>query len=300
MKECPAEAAQTVGLIGLGLMGSALAERLLRAGFSVTGWDIDSSQRAAFSKSGGRAAGDAAEIVAGHPRVLLSLPDLEVVRRVLRGVEAVLRKGQIIIDTSTGDPEQTEAVGRELAARGVSCLDATISGNSAQVTAGEVTVMVGGAKEAFEQCQDLFRCFAPRTFHVGPCGSGAKMKLVTNLVLGLNRATLAEGLALAKVVGLDLAQTLDVLRNSPAYSRAIDVKGAKMIAGDFAPQARLSQHLKDVRLMLEAASRAGIQLVLSEAHRELLERAEAAGLGQLDNSAVIRVYEPVDQTAGQK
>lgn len=242
----------------------------------------------------------ASEVVAGNSRVLLSLPDLGVVRQVLTEVGPKLHAGQIIIDTSTGDPEETEVVGRELAARGVNFLDATISGNSAQVAAGEVTVMVGGSDEAFAQCQDLFRCFARQTFHVGPCGSGAKMKLVTNLVLGLNRATLAEGLALAKAVGLDMAQALEVLRDSPAYSRAIDVKGAKLVAGDFTPQARLSQHLKDVKLMLDAASRAGIKLVLSEAHRELLERAEAAGFGQLDNCAVIRVYEQPDQPVRPK
>ncbi len=291
---------ETVGLIGLGLMGSALAGRLMRAGFGVTGYDIDAAQGAALAMLSGHAAGDSTEVVAGQGRVLLSLPNLDVVSQVLHGAEAGFREGQIIIDTSTGDPEQTEAVGRELAKRGVSYLDATISGNSAQVAAGDVTVMVGGPREAFDKCLDLFRCFARQTFHVGPCGAGAKMKLVTNLVLGLNRATLAEGLALAKAVGLDLAQTLEVLRESPAYSRAIDVKGAKLIAGDFAPQARLSQHLKDVRLMLEAASRAGIKLILSEAHRELLERAEAAGLGQLDNSAVIRVYEQPEQKARQK
>jgi 3-hydroxyisobutyrate dehydrogenase-like beta-hydroxyacid dehydrogenase len=207
---------------------------------------------------------------------------------------------QIILDTSTGDPEQTVALGSALARRGVSFLDATISGNSAQVAAGEVTVMVGGEQGAFDQCQDVFRCFARKVFHIGPCGCGAKMKLVTNLVLGLNRATLAEGLAFARATGLDPARTLEVLRDSPAYSRAIDVKGAKMIAGDFEPQARLSQHLKDVRLILDAAARAGMDLVLSRAHRELLERAEADGLGQLDNSAVIRVYEQKHQQTRPK
>ena len=116
------------------------------------------------------------------------------------------------------------------------------------------------------------------------------MKLVTNLVLGLNRAALAEGLAFAQQLDLDLTQTLDVLRRSMAYSRIMDTKGEKMITQDFTPQAKLSQHLKDVRLMLAASV---LPLPLSETHRRLLEKAEVLGYGEADNSAVIRaILEP--------
>lgn len=112
------------------------------------------------------------------------------------------------------------------------------------------------------------------------------MKLVTNLVLGLNRAALAEGLAFAEAVGLDAASALSVLRDSMAYSRIMDTKGPKMVARDFAPEARLSQHLKDVRLIREAAARVGQALPLSDEHLRLLELAESLGLGGLDNSAI--------------
>ena len=115
------------------------------------------------------------------------------------------------------------------------------------------------------------------------------MKLVTNLVLGLNRAALAEGLALGEAIGLDPEMTLRVMRRSPAYSRIMDVKGEKMIRSEFSPDARLSQHLKDVRLMLELGERAGLPMTLSAAHRAALEQAEADGLGALDNSALIQV-----------
>jgi 3-hydroxyisobutyrate dehydrogenase-like beta-hydroxyacid dehydrogenase len=121
------------------------------------------------------------------------------------------------------------------------------------------------------------------------------MKLVTNLVLGLNRAALAEGLALAESMDIDLANALEVLRGSGAYSLQMDTKGGKMIAGDYAAQARLSQHLKDVRLMLQSAEGSGLALPLTEAHRRLLELAESLGLGEHDNSAVfeaIRLRRP--------
>jgi 3-hydroxyisobutyrate dehydrogenase-like beta-hydroxyacid dehydrogenase len=115
------------------------------------------------------------------------------------------------------------------------------------------------------------------------------MKLVTNLVLGLNRAALAEGLALAYSLGLDLPMTLAVMRGGAAYSKIMDTKGERMIRGDFAPEARLSQHLKDVRLIVDTGQQAGLPMPFSAAHRDVLESAESAGLGELDNSSIIRV-----------
>ena len=114
------------------------------------------------------------------------------------------------------------------------------------------------------------------------------MKLVTNLVLGLNRAALAEGISFAHQLGLDLNQALYLLRESMADSRIMDTKGEKMLSGDFSPQARLSQHLKDVRLMLQSAHEANGSLPLTETHRVLLERAVEMGFGDLDNSAIVR------------
>ena len=116
------------------------------------------------------------------------------------------------------------------------------------------------------------------------------MKLVTNLVLGLNRAALAEALNYASTLGLDLSMTLRLLRESMSYSRIMDTKGEKMITGDFAPQARLAQHLKDVQLMLADGQRLSARLPLTETHRRLLEEAVEMGLGELDNSAIIRAF----------
>jgi 3-hydroxyisobutyrate dehydrogenase-like beta-hydroxyacid dehydrogenase len=117
------------------------------------------------------------------------------------------------------------------------------------------------------------------------------MKLVVNLVLGLNRAALAEGLAFARACGLDPGEALRVLRAGAAYSQVMDAKGRKMVDHDFRPQARVAQHLKDVRLILAEAERAGAAVPLSELHRQLLERVVAAGLGDADNAAVIRAFE---------
>lgn len=277
-----------LGLIGLGLMGTAVATRLLQAGFSVLGCDLVESCVAVLVRQGGKAA-SAEEVLRRCERVVLSLPSHREVAQVLALAKGARRPGQIIIDTTTGDPECTAELAKDLAEQGVTYLDATISGNSAQLRGGDAVLMVGGELAAFASCGDILAALAPASFHTGPAGAGAKMKLVTNLVLGLNRAALAEGLALGEAIGLDPELTLRVMRRSPAYSRAMDVKGEKMLRSEFSPDARLSQHLKDVRLMLELGEQAGLPMTLSAAHRQILEEAEAAGLGALDNSALIQV-----------
>jgi len=283
--------AEPIGLIGLGLMGMALAERLRVGGFDIWGHDIDPNRDDLLRRAGGKPAPSAAVIASACGRILMSLPDSDAVEAVLADMGPCLVAGRIIVDTSTGDPERAVATGRRLAERGVWYLDATISGSSQQVREGQAVVLAGGPAAAFDRCQDLFRLFARRWFHLGPCGSGSQMKLVNNLVLGLNRAALAEGLWLGKALGLDAQIVLTVLRESMAYSRIMDTKGEKMITGDFEPQARLSQHHKDVRLILRAAAGAGTDLPLTQAHARLLELAESAGYGAQDNSAIIRAFE---------
>lgn len=275
-----------VGMIGLGLMGTALTERLLAHGYPVRVWNRTRDKAEPLIARGAEWSDNP---LAACDRVIVSLYTSDVVAEVLDQMRDGLHAGQILLDTTTGEPEHTSALGSRLATQGVSYLDAPISGSSEQTRRGEATVIVGGERESFEACHDLWPVLGKKVFHVGPCGNAAKMKLVSNLVLGLNRAALAEGLAFAESLGIAPKAALEVLAGSMAYSRVMDVKGQKMIEGDFAVQARLSQHLKDVRLILESAAAAGVALPLSETHRRLLEGAVAAGLGELDNSAIIQV-----------
>ncbi len=281
----------TVGVIGLGLLGSALAERLLKAGFRVIGFDIDASRCELLVRCGGEAV-DSTQVVARRARrILFSLPTSDIGRKVVDEVESQLTPGSIIVDTTTGDPETMAALGLRLQSLGVHYLDATIGGGSQHAREGDVTVMAGGDPAAFAACGDVFATFSRQTFHVGPCGYGARMKLAVNLVLGLNRAALGEGLSFARAMGLDLERTLEIFRAGPAWSRAMDVKGAKMIEQDFEPQAKLSQHLKDVKLILAIGNGCGAKLPLSELHHSLLERLVQSGFGDADNSAIIKAFE---------
>jgi 3-hydroxyisobutyrate dehydrogenase-like beta-hydroxyacid dehydrogenase len=281
---------RTIGLIGAGLVGMALAERLHEAGWRVVGFDIDPGRRQQLQALTGCAASSTADVITAANTIVLSLPTSEIAASVLNALPIPVAD-KIIVDTTTGVPEEMVALGLSVQSRGGAYLDATIAGSSAQVRTGEVILIVGGDATTVANCGDLFTAFALRTFHVGPCGAGARMKLVVNLVLGLNRAVLAEGLSFAERCGVDARQALEVLKAGPAFSRVMETKGEKMMTGDFAPQARLAQHLKDVRLILSAGNSVNAMLPLSKLHEALLDQLAAAGYGDLDNSAIIKAFQ---------
>lgn len=277
-------------------MGSEIAQRLLAHRFPVCGWDIQQAQRDAAEQHGVLIAEDCAAVLKRCRRVVLSLPTHEIVLEILRS--GPLSSGQTIIDTTTGSAEAAEQMAEHCLRAQAEYIDATVSGSSAQLRSGAAVLLVGASDAAFKSASEVLLALSPKLFHVGPAGAGARMKLVTNLVLGLNRAALAEGLAFAQRQGLDLPLTLNLFRETLAYSRIMDTKGEKMIHEDFTPQARLSQHLKDVRLMLESAESCGMQLPLTQAHRQILEKAEQLGYGDSDNSALIKSYH--DQSLPRK
>ena len=156
----------------------------------------------------------------------------------------------------------------------------------------DITFMVGGDKTVFGQCDAIFTAMGVQAFHVGPNGSGALMKLIVNLVLGLNRMVLAEGLSLGKSAGIDSEQMLNVLKNSAAYSRAVDMKGHKMTRADFLPpEGKLAFHLKDVRLILDLSRRLNFPLPLSCLHAQALTSLVAKGRGEWDNAAIMTFYD---------
>lgn len=280
---------QKIGLIGLGLMGSAIADRLLEFGYKPFLWNRTREKADSLIDRGAVWSDNP---IADCDRVVLSLYSSDIVESVLDQFKSALQPRKILVDTTTGDPEDAIRLSKRLQNSGVHYLDAPISGSSEQTRRGEATVLVGGDKVTYEACADLWPILGKKCFYVGSAGSAAKMKLVSNLVLGLNRAALAEGLAFAESLGMPLSSTLEVLKESAAYSRVMDVKGGKMISGDFRTQAKLSQHLKDVRLINESARNHRLALPMSFQHQALLEQAELEGYGEDDNCSIFRIYVP--------
>ena len=280
-----------IGLIGIGLVGSAMAGRLAADGFNVVGFDIDKTKCEQLEQWGGIPVDSPANVAERVDRVILSLPDSDAVLQVVEGPGGILEAKKLpglIIDTTTGEPDKTVALAKRLAGQGIYLLDAPFSGSSRQLRDKQVIFMAGGEKDAFEKCMDIFKALGAKISYLGSSGNGSKAKLAGNLVLGLNRLALAEGLVFATRLGLEPREFLELLKVTPAYSAAMDVKGEKMLDEDFSPQARLRQHRKDVSIILKYAENLQQELPLSKTHLEILEKAISAGDGELDNSAVIR------------
>jgi 3-hydroxyisobutyrate dehydrogenase-like beta-hydroxyacid dehydrogenase len=282
----------TVALIGMGLLGSALAENLLKGGFAVRGYDTAPERMRQHAERGGHVAASPADAARGASAVMTCLMTAGIVREALLGPAGALEEaapGVVAIDNSTIHPDASAALAAELGRRGIAMLDAPVGGSSGQARRREAPVVVGGDPEVFAHCRPILDALAQRVHHVGPNGSGARAKLVINLVLGLNRLALAEGLLFGLRQGLDGKTLLSVLKDSAAYSRAMDIKGERMLEGNFEPEGKLAQHLKDVELMLEVGHAAGAPLLATALHRQLLIAGVAAGLSERDNSSIIAV-----------
>jgi 3-hydroxyisobutyrate dehydrogenase-like beta-hydroxyacid dehydrogenase len=286
---------QRTGVIGLGLLGSAIAERLVAAEHQVCGFDLRDEALLHATHCGVRRTSSLDEVVADSDCVILCLPDSQVVAQVTQQVGAQVH-GKFFIDATTGHPDDASQTGRLLAEHGARYVEANVVGSSAVVRAGESVVLLGGDPRDCGEAALLVSAFSNRSSYVGPLGSASRAKLVVNLVLGLNRAVLAEGLNLARCCGLDPASMLDILRSGAAYSRVMDAKGRKMIEEDFTPEARLAQHHKDVRLILDMAQQSGAPVPLTREHDRLLSRAASLGLADLDNSAIIRAFAAHDDS----
>jgi 3-hydroxyisobutyrate dehydrogenase-like beta-hydroxyacid dehydrogenase len=274
-----------VGVVGLGLMGEVYVRRLLAAGFAVTGFDVDPAKIGRI-KAIGAQSGSLADIARACDPIVLAVFDTDQVEDVVERALVPAAAGKIVICTSTCDPDRVAALGARVA-RTLRFLEAPVSGTSAQVRDGDGVGLIGGDAAIAAAAAPVLDALFPKRFHIGKVGDGGRAKLAVNLILALNRLALAEGLVFAERIGLDPAAFLKVARVSAAASQVMDTKGPKMVAGDFVPEARARQTLKDAHLMLDQARKAGQRLPLLEIHADVLEACLRHGEGDQDNSVVI-------------
>ena len=283
-----------VGVVGLGLLGTAVASRLLKGGMEVAGYDVRAQQAHALASAGLRAADSTARACEGAEAVFTILPTLESVEEVLCGPEGVLGaapKDAVIIQMSTISPELARRMGEAATSRGYRFLDAPISGTSAMVAEGDCTLLVGGDAAHLETCRPLFDAIARRTVHVGEVGAASLAKLATNLLVALNTAAVAEALVLGATGGLDKATLLDAWEGTAANSRMMEVRGPFMAQGRYPPQMKLDLFMKDLRLMLEEGRRLDAPLPLTEVAERLYAAASDAGWGSEDLASVMIAIE---------
>jgi 3-hydroxyisobutyrate dehydrogenase-like beta-hydroxyacid dehydrogenase len=275
----------TIGLIGVGLMGEVYARRLIAAGYSVIGYDVDPKRTERLAEIGGRA-GSLADIAEQCEPIVLAVFNTEQVEDVVEHALLPAAAGRMVLCTSTCDPDRIAALGAKVAGR-LRFLETPVSGTSEQVRQGDGVALIGGDASIAEEAAGVIEALFPRHFHIGQIGDGGRAKLAINLILGLNRLALAEGLVFAARLGLDPAAFLRVARASAASSQVMDTKGPKMLSGDFAPEGRVRQTFKDTQLMLDQACKAGQKLPLLEVHADVLAACMRHGESDADNSIVI-------------
>ncbi len=282
--------ATPIGLVGIGLMGMACAKRMRAAGLALLGYDVDAKKLDAFTALGGSAASSVAEIARVCDQVVMAVFNTEQVEQTVDALVAAMPAGKaplIALCVSTCDPDRISALVARTPANKLRYVESPVSGTSDQTEKGDALGMIGGDPAAAEEAKAVLDAICPRRHHLGAAGNGGRAKLAINLILGVNRAALAEGLVFAQKLGLDPGAFLKVARESAAQSQVMDIKGPKMVSGDYTPHGFITQTRKDFLLMLEQAKARGQGLPLAETYVNIVDGCVTAGEGNLDNSIVI-------------
>lgn len=282
----------TVGIVGLGLLGHAVAARLLgaRGGWDVVGFDVLADRVDALARLGGRRASSVAA-AADADVVCVVLPSLASVEEVVLGGDGVVargRPGQTVVQMSTISPALTRRLARDVNASGRHFLDCPISGTSAMVERGDGVVFVGGDRTVFTRWTGLLDAVLPRPVYVGEAGQAMVLKLVANLLVGVHSAAAAEALTMARRAGLDLDVVLPILGSGAAGSRMLDVRGPLIARDRFPAQMKLELFMKDLHLIQDAARQLGTPVPLTDTAERLYAAVDAAGHGGEDLAVVVR------------
>jgi 3-hydroxyisobutyrate dehydrogenase-like beta-hydroxyacid dehydrogenase len=279
---------ESIGVIGLGLMGIAFAARLIEAGQVVIGFDIDHSRCDALTAMGGRSASTVREVAERCPVIVFAVYNAQQVEMLLDELErAAGRSARLIICTTTCAPDEIIAIAAHAARTNLAFVEAPVSGTSAEARGGTATALVAGDARAIETAGPILAILCPKRLHVGHIGEASRTKLAINLILQINRTALAEGIVFAESLGLDPAAFLEAARQSAAYSSVMDIKGAKMLARDFAAQSHIAQSVKDSELILREAKERNLHLPMTSVQMALLHAAIALEGPDSDSAAVI-------------
>jgi 3-hydroxyisobutyrate dehydrogenase-like beta-hydroxyacid dehydrogenase len=281
-----------VGVIGLGIMGSAMAANLLRAGFAVCGTDIAAARRAALARAGGRACRSAAEVAAGARLVLTSLPGAAALQAVAGELAAHARAGTIVIETSTLSLKDKLRARRTLAARKIVLLDCPLSGTGAQARVGDLVVYASGERAACRKAIPVLEGFARAHHYLGAFGNGSRMKFVANLLVAIHNVSAAEAIVLGRKAGLDARTVVRVVGDGAGGSRMLQVRGPMMAARRYRPATMtVAMWQKDMRIIGEFAAALGVKTPLFSASAPIYDAALAQGYAAEDTAAVCAVLE---------
>ena len=282
------------GFIGLGAMGHPMAQNMLKAGIPLVIHDIDAGKTKILSESGAIVASSPIEVAKIADRIVCLVETTDQANDVICGPEGIIhgaRNGSIVICMSTIDPLVAKRIGADLDKKNIRMLDAPVSGGTGRAKEATLSVIVGGEKQVFNECQDIFDAVGNNVFHIGELGKGLIMKLINNMLGITNTITLIEGLTIGVKSGIGLETMLSVLKTSSGASAAVDLRVPRIIEDNFEPGGTMDIVYKDQELVTAYAKQIGVPTLMANVSQQVYQMARTAGLNKKDSSAVVKIYE---------
>ena len=286
---------QTVGMIGLGIMGSAMSANLLKSGFPVVGYDVESKQTEILVSRGGVAAVSCREVAEKADVILTSLPSIHALQEVLYGNDGLMEAVApelVVIETSTFSLESKQAAHDALQSVGIELLDCPLSGTGAQAATRDLIVFASGDRHACDRCGPVFDGFSRGHYYIGEFGTGSKMKFVANLLVTIHNVAAAEALVLGMKAGLDPQLVLNVVSDGAGSSRMLEIRGPMMVAGSYDEATmKMDIYQKDINIINAFANGLQCPTPLMSAASEIYATGLAQGLAKQDTASVCAVLE---------
>jgi 2-hydroxy-3-oxopropionate reductase len=291
-----------VGFIGLGLMGRPMALNLIKAGHTVHVWSRRRASMQPLLEAGAGDCASAAEVARRAPVTISMVADAPDVEQVTLGADGIAdgaAAGHIHIDMSTIAPAAAQSIAALLAARGVTALDAPVSGGEGGAIAGTLTIMIGGDAAAFERVRPLFEAMGQSVTRIGEAGAGQVAKACNQIITGVGVASVAEALNFAHKSGVDATKVREALLGGFAWSRILENHGQRMLDRNFKPGFKAWMHQKDLRIVMDEAHRLGLALPTAAATMQLFNALAGSGLGEDDSVAMLKLLERMSGGAGE-
>jgi 3-hydroxyisobutyrate dehydrogenase len=284
----------TVGFVGMGVMGSGMAANVLKSGFPVVGYDIDPARNEQMAAKGAVIAEGPAAVARAASKCICMVETTAQAEDVILGPGGLvegLEAGDIVLCMSTIDPLAVERMHDTLAERGIGMIDAPISGGEPRAISGELSALVGGAPESVEACRPVLEAMSANIFHMGGIGKGLAMKLVNNMLGQTTNVLVAEALVFGAKAGLDPQAMVDVVSTSTGNSATFQARAPRMLSGDFTPGGTMDISYKDQELETAYAKALGAPVFLASVSQQVYQMGRGAGLNKKDGSALVTLYE---------
>ncbi len=286
-----------IGFIGLGIMGKPMAKNLLKAGYSVTAFDVVKPNLDEVAAAGAKAASSIAELSAECNIIITMLPNSPQVKTVVLGEGGVItaaKPGTIVVDMSSIDPMVSIEIEKELQAKGIEMLDAPVSGGEPKAIDGSLSIMVGGKEEIFNKVKDILLVMGGSAVLVGKIGSGNITKLANQIIVAVNIAAMSEGLILASKAGVDPEKVFEAIKGGLAGSTVLNAKAPMVLDRNFKPGFRIELHIKDLNNVKDTAESLGLQLPFATQALEMMNHLKEEGKEKNDHSGLVEYYEELN------